>query len=239
VSGIGVEAFSARFPHLFHMAEAGSWPSIQRHGLLSTSALLDLFEVRGERRVALEARHRPESVTLHHPQHGVAVVRDQKPMDDKGLLRSLSGGLSPADWYQLLNARVFFWVRHERLRKLLDARAYRGKRQTVLTVDTARLLARHEARILLSPINSGATKPFPAPRGPDTFLPMARYPFSFWDEKRKRGEPVVELTVTHSVPDIRDLVLRVEEYGGGKPDRLLFEARAAAPPNGGDGAPSP
>ncbi|MFL5344193.1 MAG: DUF7002 family protein [Hyalangium sp.] len=225
MSGIRAEAFSERFPRLFHMAEAGSWPSIQRHGLLSTSALLDLFEVWGEQRMALEARHRPESVTLHHPRHGTAVVRDQKPMDDAGLLRSLSGGLSPTDWYQLLNARVFFWVSHERLTKLLNARAYRDKRQTVLTVDTARLLARHEARVLLSPLNSGATKPFPARRGPDTFLPMARYPFSFWDQKRKRREPVVELTVAHSVPDIRDFVLRVEEYMGGQPDTLLFEAR--------------
>ncbi|SEM42882.1 hypothetical protein SAMN05444354_116162 [Stigmatella aurantiaca] len=225
MTGIRAEAFSERFPLLFHMAEAGSWPSIQRHGLLSTSALLDLFEVRGERRRALEARHRPESVTLHHPRHGTAVIRDQKPMSDAGLLRSLSGGLSPADWYQLLNARVFFWVSHERLMKLLKARAYRDKRQTVLTVDTARLLALHEARVLLSPRNSGATKPFPWPRGPDTFLPMARYPFSFWDQKRKRKNPVAELTVTYAVPDIRDFVLRVEEYVGGQPDTLLFKAR--------------
>ncbi|SET98247.1 DUF7002 family protein [Stigmatella erecta] len=224
MTGIRAEAFSERFPRLFHMAEAGSWPGIQRHGLLSTSALLDLFEVRGEQRMALEARHRPESVLLQHPRHGTAVVRDQKPMNDAGLLRSLEGGLSPADWYQLLNARVFFWVSHERLAKLLHARAYRGKRQTVLTVDTARLLARHEARVLLSPINSGATKPFPARRGPDTFLPMARYPFSFWDQKRNRRHPVAELTVTHAVPDIRDFVLRVEEYVGGQPETLLFEA---------------
>ena len=225
MTGVGAQAFSERFPRLFHMAEAGSWPSIQRHGLLSTSALLELFEVRGEQRVALEARHRPESVTLHHPRHGTAVIRDQKPMNDAGLLRSLQGGLTPTDWYQLLNAQVFFWVSHKRLTKLLNARAYRDKRQTVLTVDTARLLARHEARVLLSPLNSGATKPFARERGPDTFLPMARYPFSFWDQKRKRRDPVAELTVTHAVPDIRDFVLRVEEYVGGKPDTLLFEAR--------------
>jgi hypothetical protein len=224
VTGIRAEAFAERFPRLFHMAEAGSWPSIHRHGLLSTSALLDLFEVRGEQRKALEARHRPQSVTLRHPRHGTAVVRDQKPMNDAGLLRSLEGGLVPTDWYQLLNARVFFWVSHEKLEKLLQARAYRDKRQTVLTVDTAKLLARHEARVLLSPINSGATKPFPAQRGPDTFLPMARYPFSDWDRRRKRRHPVAELTVTHSVPDVRDFVLRVEEYVGGQPDTLLFRA---------------
>lgn len=224
MSGVSAEVLAARFPRLFHMAEAGSWPSIQRHGLLSTSALLDLFEVKGARREALEARHRPESITLTHPTHGVAVVRDQKPMDDQGLIKSLSGGLSPSDWYRLLNARVFFWLDSKRLEKLLGAKAYRDKRQTVLTVDTARLLARHSERVLLSPINSGATKPYPQPRGPDTFLPLASYPFADWDAKRKRREPVVELTVKHSVPDLREFVLRVEEVGGGRPNECLFDS---------------
>ena len=45
-------------PTLYHMAEGGSWPSIQRHGLRSTSALLDLFEVDGARREAILRRHR-------------------------------------------------------------------------------------------------------------------------------------------------------------------------------------
>ncbi|WP_257461544.1 DUF7002 family protein [Archangium lipolyticum] len=222
MTGVSAQEFARRFPRLFHMAEAGSWPSIQRHGLLSTSALLDLFEVGGPEREALEARHRPESITLHHPVHGSAIVRDQKPMSDKGLEQSLRGGLSPTAWYRLLNARVFFWVSEERLTTLLDARAYRGKRQTVLTVDTARLLARHEARVLLSPINSGATIMKPQPRGPDTFLPLGAYPFAAWDKKRKPRDPVVELTVTHSVPDIRELVLRVEEIGGGRPSVVLL-----------------
>ena len=38
---------TALYPPLYHMAAEGSWPSIQRHGLLSTSALLDLYEVCG------------------------------------------------------------------------------------------------------------------------------------------------------------------------------------------------
>lgn len=50
------------FPRLWHMAADGSWPSIRDRGLLSTSALLDLYEVTGDERVSLESRHRPESV---------------------------------------------------------------------------------------------------------------------------------------------------------------------------------
>lgn len=44
-----------RWPRLFHMAEAGSWPMIREHGLLSTSALLDLFGVVGSNRDVIES----------------------------------------------------------------------------------------------------------------------------------------------------------------------------------------
>lgn len=217
------EILAARFPRLYHMAQAGSWPGIQRHGLLSTCALLDLFEVQGEAREALVARHRPESVLIRHPIHGEAVIRDQKPMSDSGLLRVLPEGISPADWYRTLNEKVFFWVDRARLEKLLGAAAYRGKRQTVLTLHTAALLARHAGQVLLSPINSGCTKPYPAPRGSDTFLPLAEYPFEESSRKRGRMHAVVELTVRHSVPDVRDFVLKVEEVGGGLEDTVLWE----------------
>jgi hypothetical protein len=217
-AGISIPTFVARFPRLYHMAEQGSWPSIQRHGLLSTSALLDLFEIQGMDRVQLECRRRPDSVVLTHPTHGTAVVRDQKPMDDKGLQRALRDGLTPEIWYKTLNEKVFFWVSEERLSRLLNARAYRAKRQTILTLDATGLLNRHAHRAVLSPINSGCTKPNPQPRGRDTFLPMSEYPFAQWDEKRKKREPVVELAVTHSVPDIVDFVVKVEEAGGGEPD---------------------
>lgn len=46
-------------PTPYHMAERGSWPSIARHGLLSTSALLDLFAVAGPDRAKSEAARRP------------------------------------------------------------------------------------------------------------------------------------------------------------------------------------
>jgi hypothetical protein len=221
--GIRPSTLAARFSRLYHMAELGSWPSIREHGLLSTNALLDLFEIPGDQKEQLAARHRPDSVAIRHLVHGVAVIRDQKPMDDSGLIRSLRDGLTPAEWYRILNDKVFFWLSEKRLDTLLNAAAYRGKRQTILTVDTATLLERHADRVLLSPINSGCTKPMPQPRGHDTFSSLADYPFDAWDRKRKRRDPVVELTVRYAVPDIRDFVLRVEERGGGQPSVLVWE----------------
>lgn len=205
------------------MAEDGSWPSIERHGLLSTTALLDLFGVSGEVREGLEGAHRPEAVPLVHPLHGNAVVRDQKPMDDRGLRKCLQDGLSPTQWYRLLNGMVFFWVSEDRLATLLGAKAYRDTSHVVLTVDTERLLSRYADRVMLCPINSGATKPNPTPRGAATFQPISTYPLEYWERKRSRSKSVVELTVKYAVPDVRDLVVRVERVTAGLPRSLLWE----------------
>lgn len=219
VNGVIVQELITRFPRLYHMAAEGSWPGIERHGLLSTTALLDLFEITGEQRIQLESRHRPECVTIEHPNHGTATIRDQKPMDDVGLTRALTDGLTPTDWYRILNRKAFFWLTRERLRKLLAARAYREKRQTVLVLDTRPLLECYAPRVLLSPMNSGCTKPFPHPRGSATFLPLSQYPFQ---SRIRRGlEPVVELAVDYLVGDVGSLVLTVAEMGGDTAPRVI------------------
>jgi len=197
------------YPRLYHMAADGSWESIARHGLLSTTSLLDLFEIKGELRTDLESRHRPESVAIDHPRYGRAWIRDQKPMDDAGLRRALEDGLEPEQWYRILNRRVFFWLREERLSRLLNARAYSSRPHTVLTIDTAAVVAAHADAITLSPINSGATKPFPWPRGRSTFLPIRDYPFQERRATRPIAEAVVELAVTPAVPGIAGMVTAV------------------------------
>lgn len=215
------------YPRLYHMAEAGSWESIRERGLLSTSALLDLFEISGAERDRIESQRRPQKVTITHPVHGQVVIRDQKPMSDAALRKCLSGA-APADWYRLLNQRVFFWVSRERLFRLLSAKAYRHERQCVITVDTAALLRRHADRVLLAPINTGSTIMKPQPRSPETFRPIAAYDYAGWNQKRKGREPVVELVVEYAVPDLRDFALRAEHVEGGQTTEVLWEAGAQA-----------
>ena len=104
-----VEELCAVYPRLYHMAEAAAWPSIQRHGLLSTSALLDLYEVSEPERGRIERTRRPDAVPIVHVRHGTLFINDQRPMTDASLGRALIG-MTPSEWYALLNARVFFWV---------------------------------------------------------------------------------------------------------------------------------
>jgi hypothetical protein len=106
------------------------------------------------------------------------------------------------------------------LRGLLRARAYRDHPQTVLTIRTATLVAAHSNRTLLSPINSGSTIYKPQPRGRDTFLPIADYPFDAWKKKRSRSKGVAELAVTNGVPDIMDHVLAVHRVLNGVTQEL-------------------
>lgn len=210
-------------PVAYHMAERTSWASIREHGLLSTSALLDLYGIQGPEREALETRRRPESVPVERDGLRRAVIRDQKPMDDAGLARCLDDGLSPADWYRRLNQRVFFWLTRKRLLRLTTARPYRDSEHDVLEIDARALVAAYRQSITLSPINSGVTRPFPQRRGEATFLPIGNYPYAGWRAKRPAGERVVELTIDHAVTDIFRFVRRVTVMRGADNIGVLYE----------------
>ncbi|WP_438826483.1 DUF7002 family protein [Ruegeria atlantica] len=199
------------YPRLWHMAHQGAWPAIRERGLMSSSALLDDYSVEEARKEQLRTMRRPESVPLERPGRPGAVIRDQKPMSDGALSKCLEDGLTPSDWYGLLNSRTFFWLSRDRIWRLLRARAYRDLPQTVLTIDTASLVSAHREKIWLSPINSGATLFKPQPRGLATFARINDFPFAERSKTRNVKNNVVELLVDHSVPDILDHVLAVHE----------------------------
>jgi len=211
-------------PTLYHMAERESWESIREHGLLSTTALLDRYGLEGAERRGIESHRRPVGVALDQPGLGRAVIRDQFPMDDSGLTRCLEGGLTPEDWYRLLNSKVFFWLTRERLLRLLNAGTYRDEEHDVLELDARALVESYRDAIWFSPINSGCTKPFPHPRSAATIQRIAEYPYERWKAKRKRGERVVELAVDYAVPTAANFVKRVSRMKGHATISVLFEA---------------
>ena len=202
------ERFAEVYPRLYHMADAAAWPSIQRHGLLSTSALLDLYGVTGAKRDRIESQRRPEAMPITHTDYGQLVINDQRPMTDETLGPALID-MTPSEWYAHLNARVFFWVGEARLDRLLNT--YRERDKIVLVLDTARLLARYAEQIRLSPINSGFSLRYAQKRGRATFLPLANYPFEQWAKKRGKADAVAECTVLGGVTQVEDLLVEVRE----------------------------
>ena len=187
------------------MAECGSWSSIKRHGLRSTSALLDLFEIEGPERRRIESEWRRNSVPIQHRAHGDALIRDQGPMppDD---LEPLLDGLTPKEWYELINRKSFFWATEDRLSRFLNAVPYRHRIHDVITVDTRELLERHLECITLSSINSGVASFGPKyRRGVNTFRTIEDYP---------PNQDVAEFAVEYQIPDIADMIISVEQWKG-------------------------
>jgi hypothetical protein len=129
---------------------------------------------------------------------------------------ALEDGLTPPEWYRLLNRKVFFWGPESRLGILRSAREYEADRQTIVVVDATQLVDRHGDRILLCHMNSGATQPMAWPRGTKTFLPIDEYPLA--ERRKKYGVKgaVAEVTVDYAVPDLREFVVEAYEAGGGR-----------------------
>lgn len=212
---VTIEKLVESYPTLYHMAEAGTWDRIRANGLLSTTALLDLYENEGANRFRIESNHRPASVNIEHNEYGIATIRDQKPMRESSLLICLDE-MTPNEWYRLLNGKVFFWPTIERLLTLLNGREYRDRTQLVIEVSTHELLRRHHENVSLSPINSGSTLYVPQRRGLYTFRGLETYPFE--ERRKKRGirNAIAELTVEYSVPDIAEIYTTVNHYREGR-----------------------
>lgn len=209
-------------PTLYHMAEDGTWPSIRHRGLLSTRAIVDLYQPGADIREQILSMVRQNKIKLTSADLGDMTIRDQRPA--KFLKECMNDGVSPQDYLDALNGHVFFWLRLSRLSRLLSARLYRHSRHTVLHVDTARLVEAYRGRVQLAPYNTGSMHvPNMPRRGPDVFTDLADYPYEEWLAKRgPSGEAVVELTVNYAVPDIASFITRVETWADGEPVAVLY-----------------
>lgn len=221
-NGVDPKTLAQWYPRLYHMAEANSWDSIRRHGLLSTTALLDLFEITGPERQLVESTHRPRSVPISHPRHGKAIIRDQIPMREADLEKCLTD-LTPREWYETINGKVFFWATKERVLTLLNAEAYRERAHCVIIIDTAALLARHSKELTLCHMNSGCTRPRPWPRGRSTFSALPEYPFEFRRARYGQKGAIAEFAIPYGVQNIVEMTISVKLMRRRDVLRTLFE----------------
>jgi hypothetical protein len=200
------------------MAHEDALPGILRHGLRSTSALLDLFEVGVEQRKEIETRMRHECVAIEHSIHGKAVIRDQKPIGSDGRLsKALGESATPDKWHRLLNSKVFFWLTPKRLETLRKARAYRASSHLILILDTKKVVAVAAHHLWLSSMNSGACMPFAHPRSPAIFRRLADYDFEYWRRKRGKDEAIVECAVDDLLATIEPLLISAKVVPPGTP----------------------
>lgn len=209
----------SKYPKLYHMADNDSWLNIKKHGLLSTSALLDKWEYTGLEREIIECKHRPEMVPIYHRVYGKAVIRDQKAMRPERLKKCLPKDITVEGWCRFINNKVFFWASWKGLKMFIAANEYIYKPHLVITIDTKLLLQRYVNKITLSSINSGSTfakkdKVDPEPRSHATFKKIPDYNVPW----------INELAVDYGILDVLNFVVGVDRYRanrkGDEPQKL-------------------
>jgi hypothetical protein len=182
-----------KIERLFHLAEADNLPSILEHGLLSTEQLLELTGMAASDRVPFLERHRLDGVRLSPS----VAVRDQRPMPPSALAGALDDGMTPAEWYALLNSFVFLWPDHQRLER--QRRACGARPQVVLVFDTEAVLDHVGDDALVSPINTGNARRKPARRSRQTFVPYRDWQRDGWPTGN-RARPPAELVIRGMLP---------------------------------------
>jgi hypothetical protein len=132
-------------------------------------------------------------------------------MPPKVLARCLRNGLTPEDWFELLNSKVFFWLDRRRLNR--QRLACGPSRQVALVVNASRLLMKYAPLATVTPINTGNALRGAATRNLTTFVPYQRWLSDGWvyedipgARPRAKNHRPVELTISDAVPDILDYV---------------------------------
>lgn len=206
-----------KHPKLYHMSDVDSWPTIRKFGLLSTSSLLDIFEIPRNERTIVEREYRPQNIELKKTGIGRAIIRDQKPLPEIKL-KAVLEDMKTDEYYNLLNGKVFFWVTEERLKSLLKAKAYKKYDHIVLTIDTKKLLKKYSDDIRLTSINSGAAPYMKGKRGSFTFQSIDEFP-----NENSKSKKVAELAVNKGIPDITKYLDKVQTWSEGSPTEIIFE----------------
>jgi Family of unknown function (DUF7002) len=212
---------------LYHLVDAANWPRVRSSGLKSARRLFAESKPFDLDERPIWRRHCTESIVLSSG----ARIRDQKPMPPKALRNCLNDGLTPEDWYELLNAKVFFWVDPERLDR--QRRVCGAAPQLALVIDTDRLLARYIDTACVTPINTGNAMRAAARRGYATFVPYRRWQANGWSSEAELGGRIrpashrpVEVTIEDAVPDIMEFItarIHLEE-GEALFEKLLRES---------------
>jgi hypothetical protein len=206
-----IDEFVKHYPVLYHMADARNWPSIQHHGLLSTTQLLQKLEIADSQAVEDQRAHGP--VRLENATHGTVFIRDQHQIRESQLERCLID-MTPLQWRASLNSRVFFWPTLKRLKAMFAY--YQVEPQLIITIPARLLIEAYQGVIELSRINSGFVMRKPALRGSHTFQKLD-------DFQHSSKQKVAELTIPGAVPDLLKFAQDATIRQAGRRNRVVFK----------------
>lgn len=187
---LDLEHFKKLRPWLYHLTSRENIGFI-RHGMTLKPANM-LYRESGEHEFI--GTHRK----VHRPLRSGKKIRDQYPLRAGNI--SFTNGWALKDLIFHLDDHVFFWPGWES-GPISAGRnhfeRYAAENPIVLRVPTSALIAANAAVVpLFCKYNSGAPRcsyGHGSPRGPDTFLPAALFPFSSTDVKEVTFRSAVAL----------------------------------------------
>jgi hypothetical protein len=145
-----LEEFVAKHEFLYHLTDQSNLKSILSSGRLL--AATEIVRITGSDKSILTMR-RPESVRIQK-RNKEFIIRDQRPIN-KALSKCLEPGLSEADFFMILNSRVFFWPNEKRL--ISHFNRYASEHPAILRVSSESLFEKNQTP-KFSRLNSGATR---------------------------------------------------------------------------------
>ena len=183
-----IEEFTKRNPYVYHLTDRDNYNHIiNSKRFLSTKDILESAEIDNSNHFLRNKRWEHTIIKVGNINYK---IRDQQPISEIVLARSLTHNWSKEDFIFHLNSRVFFWPNLNRLQRHFDR--YEDEQPIIFRFNSSDILNLHpEAEFCR--LNSGATRCSShwggnAPeRGPATFVTAANYPLS--------PSTVAELTV--------------------------------------------
>lgn len=172
---------ATKFPKLWHVTFAGGWAGIHRNRLL--------------RAVDVDPTHaasiRPEPQVVQWDHGGAIVLRDQvrSRTDPPASL----DGVSPSQWWRLINGRVYFFPREADAERLVTAYLSKRRPQEVIKFRTTPALEDVATSVEVATVNAGVFPRHSGPsRGQATFVPLGQFPHT--------QVSAMEITVIERVP---------------------------------------
>jgi hypothetical protein len=164
--------FTKEREYLYHLTSRVNLPSIIDCGALWSASVL--FERAHGAAAREDIRRRrpgpaPESIVVDGRR---VEIRDQHTISEIALPKCLEDGMQCADYYELLNGRVFLWPTIQRLER--HYARYASERPVLIRFKAGELLELNP-HVEFSRLNSGATRPnsylggIAPPRGRNTF----------------------------------------------------------------------
>ncbi|MEL7254736.1 MAG: hypothetical protein AAGL23_11220 [Pseudomonadota bacterium] len=203
--------FASLHPKLYRLGVIGASEGIKKHGLLTAK---DIATKAG---VVLPKGPRKEALPVTLDDGTRMVITDNKPLLFACLAPALDDGLTPEQWLDMLNSRVFFWPSQKIGSNNLRFRnANLGYESEWQVYDTKSLLRPIWEMAEIAPFNTGAASRKAARRGLSTFASLNELDPSKWRSARKsRGlikglDKIKEVTVRGSIAHAGDALMSIE-----------------------------